>query len=123
MDTAYNYDNRMVVSYMARMYQVSADMSEKEKVIGGYFTAMQGVWLGLGVAIILGLTLLLQNFLPLPFAVGFSVIPGCAVGIPFAFKKKMEMPLATYLFMKKKFDKKTKHLINSLHSEPKDNLL
>ena len=44
-----------------------------------------------------------------------SIIPAlamCLTGIPFAFYKKYNMPLATYLITKKKFEKKSKKLIN-----------
>lgn len=34
---------------MARLYKVSADVSEKEKAIGGLITFAQGGWLALGL--------------------------------------------------------------------------
>ena len=102
---------------MAQMYQVSADTSEKEKVVGGILTFAQGLWLAGGFIIFMGLFMLLQNFLPIPFAVVFALGPGAGFGLPFAFYKKEELPLATYLIFKKKFEKKNKHLINSLQSK------
>lgn len=100
---------------MSRLYQVSADTSEKEKIVGGVLTMAQGLWLAGGFLIFGGLFMFLQNFLPMAFAIAFGLIPGLAFGLSFAFYKKQEMPLCTYLILKRSFDKKTKYLINDLH--------
>ncbi len=102
---------------MAQMYHVSADTSEKEKVVGGVLTMAQGLWLAGGFLIFGAIFLLLQNFLPLAFAVFFALIPGLGFGGAFAFYKKQGIPLFTYLTLKKKFEKKTKHLLNTLHEK------
>lgn len=103
---------------MAQMYHVSADMSEKEKVVGGVLTMAQGLWLAGGFLIFGAFFMLLQNILPMPFAVAFALVPGLAFGLPFAFYKKEGLPLFTYLTLKKKFDQKTKYLVNTLY-DPK----
>ena len=46
---------------MARMYKVSADVSEKEKAVGGIMTFGQAGWLVLGFLICAGLFLLLAG--------------------------------------------------------------
>ena len=100
---------------MAQLYHVSADTSEKEKIVGGILTMAQGLWLAGGFLIFGLIFLLLQNFLPLPFAVAFALVPGLGFGLPFAFYKKEGLPLFTYLSLKHRFDKKSKYLINDLH--------
>ena len=79
---------------MARMYKVSADTSEKEKIIGGILTIYQGGWIVLGIFI--------------------SVPPGTAFAVVFAFYKKEQLSFATYLLYQYAFRRKTKKLINTL---------
>ena len=100
---------------MAQLYHVSADTSEKEKVVGGILTMAQGLWLAGGFVIFGGTFMLLQKILPIVIAVPFALVPGLAFGLPFAFYKKEGLPLRTYLILKKKFEKKSKYLINDLH--------
>lgn len=99
---------------MARVYKVSADTSEKEKVIGGILTLAQGIWLGLGLIMIAALFLLFSRFLPWILALILAAPPGGAFGLIFAFKTKEGLPFMTYLLLKKKYDKKEKYLINTL---------
>lgn len=104
---------------MSQLYHVSADTSEKEKIVGGVLTMAQGLWLA-GGFLIFGITfLILQNILPIPFAVGIALFPGLGFGLPFAFYQKQGQPLFTYLMLKKEFDKKNKYLINDLHYDKK----
>ena len=102
---------------VAQLDHVSADTSEKEKVVGGVLTMAQGLWLAGGILIFGGIFMLLPNFLPIVLAVPFALVPGLAFGLPFAFYKKEGIPLFTYLTLKKKFEKKSKYLINDLHYE------
>ena len=83
---------------MARMYKVSADVSEKEKAVGGIMTFGQAGWLVLGflMALILGIP------------------PGVAFGCIFAFYKKEGLPLSTYIIYKRSFEKKSKQMVNDL---------
>ena len=91
---------------MARMYKVSADVSEKEKAVGGIMTFGQAGWLVLGFLICAGLFLLLALILGLPPGIGFGCI--------FAFYKKEGLPLSTYILYKRSFDKKSKFMVNDL---------
>lgn len=97
---------------MARRYEIPPNDKEAEKPIGGVLTFVQFFWL-LGGAII-GLFSYLGLFAITRIQI-ISIIPAlamCLTGIPFAFYKKYNMPLATYLITKKKFEKKSKKLIN-----------
>lgn len=97
---------------MARSYDTPPDTNEKEKPIGGILTFTQFFWL-LGGAV-LGIAsyfLIYVFFRTQILAIPFALIITCS-GIPFAFKKKHEMTLYTYLMTKRQFDKKTKKLIN-----------
>jgi len=99
---------------MARMYKVSADISEKEKAVGGIMTFGQAGWLVLGFLICAGLFLLLANILPPVMALVLGLPPGIAFGCIFAFYKKEGLPLSTYIIYKKTFDKKSKLMVNDL---------
>ena len=90
---------------MARNYEVPPDTSEKEKAIGGILTFVQFGWLigGLVIAMII----FLLFYLPTK-----SYIIAGIFSVPFAFYKKYEMSLIKYLMTKKKFDSKTKQLLN-----------
>lgn len=104
---------------MAQMYKVSADVSEKEKAIGGILTFGQGGWLALGFILIAGLFLILTQFLPGILALILAVPPGAIVGCMFAFYKKEELPLSTYLLYRRNFKKKTKLLVNDMTFDKK----
>lgn len=97
---------------MPRRYEIPPNDKEDEKPIGGVLTFVQFFWL-LGGAII-GVFVYLGLFAVTRIQI-ISIIPGlacCLIGLPFAFYKKYNMPYAKYLLTKKKFDKKTKKLIN-----------
>lgn len=97
---------------MSRVYNVPADIREKEKIIGGILTFSQGVWLMAGFALGLGSfagVYLLTKFVPLALLVG---LPNACAGIPFAFFKKNGVSLPTYIVRKIKFNKKNHKLIN-----------
>lgn len=97
---------------MSRLYKVSADVSEKEKAIGGIMTFAQGGWLLLGLLLGVGVFLLLRLVIPMFLALILGVIPFAVLGGIFAFYKKGGLPFPTYLVYKKKFEKKTPRLIN-----------
>ncbi len=102
---------------MAHMYKVSADTSEKEKVIGGVLTLVQGMWLAIGFVITGVIFVLFHTFLPSALALILGLIPGLAVGLSFAFYQKEGLPLLTYLLYKRAFGKKNKKLINDMLSQ------
>lgn len=102
---------------MARMYKVSADTSEKEKIIGGVLTAAQGAFIGVGVLISTGLFLTMMNIMPASVAFVLAVIPGAVFGLSFAFYQVEQLSLCAYLFYKHKFEKKTDYLINTGHCQ------
>jgi len=95
-----------------RTYQIPPDMKEKEKVVGGILNVNQLFWVlgGLGVGgCVFGLTFTLTG------AGSFSIILGvifCLSGLPFALKKVKGLTLYEYLYRKRKFKKKIKHLPN-----------
>lgn len=97
---------------MGRIYNVPADVREKEKIIGGILTIGQGAWLMGGFVLGLGSfagVYLLTKIVPLAIIVGF---PNACLGVPFAFIKKNGVPLPTYIVRKYKFNKKSHKLIN-----------
>lgn len=96
------------------MYKVSADTSEKEKIIGGILTIYQGGWIVLGLFISGGI-FFLANMLFLPiFSLFIAIPPGAAFAVVFAFYKKEQLSFATYLLYRYAFRRKTKRLINTL---------
>lgn len=96
------------------MYKVSADTSEKEKIIGGILTIYQGGWIVLGLFISGGIFFLVNMlFLPI-FSLFIAIPPGVAFAVVFAFYKKEQLSFATYLLYRYAFRRKTKRLINTL---------
>lgn len=97
---------------MSRRYEIPSSTNEKEKAIGGVLTFGQFAWLLSGA--VLGIFLYL-GLLALTNIQIISIIPAFLIaltGLPFAFYKKYNMSLAKYLITKRKFNKKTKQLIN-----------
>lgn len=97
---------------MAKVYNIPPSTSEEEKPIGGVLTFIQFFWLlgGAVLAVLLyTITYLITN---ITFISAFLAIIALFSGIPFAFYKKKEMTLFTYLRRKGKFKKKIKKLIN-----------
>lgn len=99
---------------MPRSYKMSADTSEKEKVIGGILTAAQGGWLALGGVIIAIILVSLAQILPPAIALIIALPPGLAVGLSFAFYKKEGLTLFQLLTLNHKFKVKSKVMLNSL---------
>lgn len=98
---------------IARLYKVSADMAEKEKVIGGLLTLVQGGWIAGGLVISGVLFLTLASLVGSVFAFIFSVPPGIGFAYLFAFYKKMDLPFMTYLLYLRNMKMKTKTMVNT----------
>lgn len=75
----------------------------------------QAGWLALGLVLFGVLFLILSRFLPSGFALVLSLPPGLAFGCVFAFYKKEQLPLFTYLIYKRDFKKKSKQLVNNMN--------
>lgn len=99
-------------------YQVPTDISEKEKIVGGLFTAGQLFSILIGTGAGLGLGFLTMAFGG-PFFLALFAILGIAGGIVFAFLKIHGLPLMKYLNLRKKHLAKEKHLPN--HKKEIDN--
>ena len=97
---------------MANTYMIPPDTNEKEKSIGGILTFQQAGWIAGGFVIGLGCGALAYSITrSTPVTILFA-IPGVISGFPFAFFKKYDMTLFTFLRRRKKFNKKEKRLIN-----------
>lgn len=96
---------------MAQQWNVPPDTSQKEKIVGGLLTAGQLVWmiLGLGIAALLAVILV-----PVMKIVGLVValVIGIGFGVFFCFYKKHDIPIFTYLRLKRKHATKTSKLPN-----------
>lgn len=99
---------------MAHLYKVSADMSEKEKAVGGILTFGQAGWLVLGFLITGIIFLSLAKLIPPLLALVLGLPPGAAFGCMFAFYKREGLPLCTYLIFQWSFKRKNKYLVNDL---------
>ena len=99
---------------MSRLYKVSADTSEKEKAVGGIMTFGQAGWLVLGFVVDAALFLLMAQVLPGIMALILAIPPGLIGGLLFAFYKKEQLPLFTYLMLNYRFKQKNKTLVNTL---------
>lgn len=98
-----------------RRYNVTSDTSEKEKIIGGLLDMGQGAWLILGFILIMAVFLLLKDVLPPILALIIALIPGCGIGLPFAFYKKEGLTLLQLILYKHRFASQTKFLVNDLN--------
>ena len=97
---------------MGRTYEVPPDTSEKEKAIGGILTFIQFGWLIGGLVIAMLVFLLFYVPTRSYLLGGIFAVPVALIGVPFAFYKKYEMSFITFLLTKRKFDSKTKQLLN-----------
>ena len=106
-------------------YKVSPDIREKEKIVGGHFTATQTVFLGLAVLCGIGLGLLtFQTLGNIPIAV-IMVILGALPFAPFAFikvEKMGDMELFFYLLIRLKYINGQKVYLN-LNENQRNRLL
>lgn len=95
-----------------KQYLMPPDIKEKEKVIGGILDWGQFFWLLAGVGV--GLFFAFSTFLMFKNEIVSILLGliGILTGIPFAFVKRKELRLATYLILKHKLKKKTHLLMN-----------
>ena len=94
------------------VYFMPPDVREKEKIVGGLFTWNQAGWLVGGF--VLGLTTFVIMFSVSNVAwlsLFFAILMG-SLTLPFVFVKRSDLTLFQYLMRKRKFNKKSKHLIN-----------
>ena len=102
---------------MSVVYNVPADVREKEKIIGGLFTLGQFAWIGggvlLGLASLAGMYIMTGTFM---IAGPVGLMFACS-GLPFAFYKKNGVELPVYIVRKAKFKRKTKKLINKRNTK------
>ena len=70
---------------MSRVYRIAADMSEKEKAVGGVLTFGQAGWLTLGLIVMAVVFVTLSRAIPAIIALIIGLIPGLGIAIPFAF--------------------------------------
>lgn len=99
---------------MARVYRITADISEKEKAVGGILTFGQAGWLVLGLVIFAAVFVSLSRVIPTAIALIIGLIPGLGIALPFAFYEKGGLRLVQYLIWRVKFSKKNKHLVNTM---------
>lgn len=102
------------VAFMARVYRIAADTSEKEKAVGGILTFAQAGWLILGLLIFAAIFVPLAQVLPPVIALFIGLVPGLGIGLPFAFYQKGGLTLSQYLMWRIKFNKKSKHMVNTM---------
>lgn len=98
-------------------YEMPADTSAKEKSIGGVLTFEQGGIIGgftiLGFLVLLGVGKLINIIVGVIFLIPFPIL-----GVFFAFKKVMDMPIYRYWRLKAKFNAKTKFLVHINEQKP-----
>lgn len=106
-------------------YKVSPDIREKEKIVGGHFTATQTVFLALALISGLGLGILtFQALNSVPIAI-VVVILGAIPFAPFAFikiEKMGDMELFFYLLIRLKYKNGQKVFLN-LNENQRNRLL
>lgn len=105
---------------IAKLYKVSADTSEKEKIIGGVLTMEQGIFLISGGFFSTMLFLSLIKIMPASVAFVVAVIPGAMFGLSFAFYQVEQLSFLSYLIYKWKFSQKSDYLINTGHCPYED---
>ena len=94
-----------------REYTMPIDISEKEKIVGGYLTAMQGIYLGVGAAGALGLSFALKNWLGwYSFLVGIGVCG--TISAVLAFVRIRGKSVFSYIVLQIQHSKKRKKLPN-----------
>lgn len=93
-------------------YDIPPNTNEEEKAIGGVLTFIQFFWLLGGAVFGIAIYMIIFSITRIQTISILLAIPSALSGLPFAFVKKHEMSLFTYFKRKKKFDKKTKQLIN-----------
>lgn len=95
---------------MAKVYRMPPNTNEREKIVGGLIDIVQMFWIAGGLFLAAIIIIVLYKFMgSVAIIIGF---PFLFTGLPFAFIKKHNMPLAKYLKYKRRFKYATKHYIN-----------
>jgi hypothetical protein len=93
-----------------KVFEMPPDTREKEKIIGGLIDFSQLIWLAIGLGACAIVVIVFYNIIGLGSAIiGFPFIVG---GCIFAFKKKEDMMLFTYIVYKIKFNHTIKTYTN-----------
>lgn len=93
-------------------WKVPPDTSQKEKIVGGVLTAVQLLWMILGLGIAAGLALLLGSSGMGIVGVVIGLIIGLAFGCFFSFFKKEGLPIFTYFRLNVKHKRKIHYLLH-----------
>ena len=96
------------------LYNMPPDTREKEKIVGGIFDFTQMLWIVAGAGAFVIQALILYRFIGF-----FCVVTGLGfiiAGFFLAIAKKDDLPYPTYLYLKFKFNRKTKYYINAGYS-------
>lgn len=97
---------------MARNYEVPPDITEKEKIFGGYFNMNQVGWFVCGLILGIVLFLLTASFLGKALS-GICFVIGVGSSLPFVFYKKHGLTLFQLIILQKKFKKQQKIYTNN----------
>lgn len=95
-----------------RNYYIPPEADEKEKIIGGIMTNGQLIIVVAGALLGAGFVGLTFNFIG-----AFSLVPGillASISVPFAFYKKDGLSLITIIRRRRKFNAKSKFLVNKI---------
>lgn len=94
------------------MYKIPPDVKEKEKVIGGYLTLLQFMWLLGGLASGLFLFVIFWLLTNSLFIGLFFFLSGVGLSAPFAFYKKKDLALFDFLRYRRRLLKRNVVLPN-----------
>lgn len=95
-----------------QQHRMPPDTRDKERIFGGVLTIIQAVFIASGFIIGLILFGILQSIIKfLPISI-IGLLAGAGVGVFFALYKKHGVMYHTFLIRQKKFNKKTKFLVN-----------
>ena len=80
-------------------WKTPTDISEKEKIVGGFLTAGQLIWIVVGIGIMVGIGLACSGFMG---GIGFIIggVLGLPTGIIFAFYKPHKIPMMQFIKLK-----------------------
>lgn len=92
-------------------WKVPPDTSQKEKIVGGVLTAVQLLWMILGLGIAAGLALLLGSGFGI-VGVVIGLVIGLGFGCFFCFYKKQGLPIFTCIRLNMKHKRKIQHLLH-----------
>ena len=95
-----------------QMHRMPPDTRDKERICGGVLTGIQAAFIAGGFILGLALFGLMQALLKIIPISAIFFFAGFGLGVFFALFKKHGLMLHTYLIRKRKFDKKSKTLVN-----------